>query len=77
MRSVVFTKYTSGAGCHFEKLSVPEALQRFMEDAWITDRAEYAGKFIDWFAGLQCYELEYSDNEAAVQKIAVLLGKIS
>jgi hypothetical protein len=74
MKAIVFTHYEAGGGCRFEKLSVPEALQRFMEDAWVTDRPEFAGKFIDWFAGLDFYDLEYSDNEKAVLEITRLLS---
>ncbi len=73
-RAVIFVRYDPDISAKLTPLSIPDALQRFNNDAWITDRPEYAGKFIDWFAGLKFYSLEYSDNEMAVGIIKELFG---
>ena len=70
--SVIFLRYVPETKIRFEKLSVSESFVRFANDAWITDKPNLAGKFIDWFATMNFYLLEYGDNYLAVEKVASL-----
>ncbi len=70
--AVVFVRYNPEKEMDFTEIPVTEALIRFNNDAWLTDRAEHAGKFIDWFAGLKFYVLEYSDNRRAIKQVSAL-----
>ena len=71
---LIFVKYTPETDYKLTSLKIPEALKTFTEEAWISDNPNYAERFIDWFSGLKCYLLEYSDNERVVEEMGLLLG---
>ena len=70
---LIFVKYNPKIDFKLTPLKIPEALKIFTEEAWISDNPDYAGRFIDWFGGLKCYSLEYSDAEMVVGGMGELL----
>lgn len=68
-RSLVFIHYKAGAPTLMENVSPLEALQLFLQEAWVSDHHAGAEKFIRWFASLQFYRLTYSDNEEGVREV--------
>lgn len=72
---LVFVKYNPEIKFNLTPLKIPEALKLFSEEAWISGNPDYAEKFIDWFSGLKCYSLEYSDSERVVEEMGELLGR--
>jgi len=69
---LVFIKYQKDAALNFQKISKINAFQELIPDSWLSPKKENAEKFLDWFSGLNCYQLTYSKNDemiASVQKI--------
>ncbi len=73
---LVFVKYNPKIKYKLEPLTIPEAMKLFTEEAWISGNPVYAERFIEWFSGLKCYSLEYSDSERVVEEIGELLGEV-
>ena len=74
VRILVFVKYNPAKPFSFRKVPTLEAFRRFNEEAWVSHLPANARKFIKWFPGLKCYELEFSDNKRAVKVILGLFG---
>jgi hypothetical protein len=74
VRNLVFVQFDPSKDFSFRKVSVPEAIRRFNEEAWVSSSPAHARKFIKWFPGINCYELEYSDNERAIREISGLFN---
>lgn len=68
-QSLVFIYYKADAPTLLEKVSPLEALQLFLQEAWVSDHPAGAEKFIQWFASLKFYRLTYSDNDEGVEKV--------
>jgi len=71
-RNLVFIRYRKGAGMNLNPISITEALQHFHQEAWVGDTMERAGKFLEWFTGLNFYSLEYDDNKRAIEALTKL-----
>ena len=71
VRNLIIIKYNPDKSYSFRKVPTLEAIRRFNEEAWVSPSPSHARKFITWFPKLNCYELEYSDNEKAIK---VILG---
>ena len=71
-RNLVFIRYRKGAGMKLSNVSITEALQHFHQEAWVGDTMERAEKFLEWFTGLNFYNLEYDDNNLAVEALTKL-----
>jgi hypothetical protein len=72
VKKIIFIRYTPQAGFKMERLPVIKALSMFHEEAWVSHNPGHAQRFIDWFAELECYRLEYSDNKTAVEAVGDL-----
>jgi len=71
-KDLVFIKYEKESDLHVQKIPKLAAFQQLVPDAWLSPIAENAKVFLDWFVGLNCYQITYSDNDkmiAAVSKI--------
>jgi uncharacterized protein (DUF433 family) len=69
---LVFIKYQKDSGLHCEKIAKLDAFQQLIPDSWLSPKIENARIFLDWFSGLNCYQLTYSENKkmiATVKKI--------
>ena len=75
VRSLIFIQYKKGSGCTLSPVSTLEALQRFLQEAWVGNDMERAGTFIDWFPKLSFYKLEYGNNEEAIALLRGLMEK--
>lgn len=73
-QSMVFIHYEPGAPTRLEEVPTLEALQLFLQEAWVSDHPEGARKFIQWFASLKFYRLTYSDNEEGVEQLLMVNG---
>jgi len=74
VRNLIFVQYDVNKLFSFRKVPTLEAIRRFNEEAWLSPIPAHARKFIKWFPKLNCYELIYSDNNAAVSEISKLFG---
>ena len=76
VKNIVFVRYDPTKPFFFRKVPALEALRRYNEEAWVSPLPVNARKFINWFLRLNCYELEYSDNNMAIREIKGLFKKI-
>jgi hypothetical protein len=71
-KDLVFIKYEKESDLNVQKIAKLAAFQQLVPDAWLSPIVENAKVFLDWFGGLNCYQITYSDNTkmiAAVSKI--------
>lgn len=75
VKNIVFIRHNPQVNFLMEKLDTLSALAAFHREAWVSQNPGHARSFIDWFVGVDCYALEYSDNKKAVKAIGNLFGK--
>jgi hypothetical protein len=69
---LVFIKYEKDAELSCKEISKIDAFQQLIPDSWLSQKAENAQIFLDWFAGLKCYQLTYSENEKMIASVTKL-----
>ena len=69
VKTIIFIRYFPKVNCSIKRLSIPEALKLFHEQAWVSHNPAHARKFINWFVKLKCFTLEYSDNEKGIDAV--------
>jgi hypothetical protein len=74
-QEVIFIKYNPDVDFEIEELPRAKALKMLLDETWTNPSPENAGSFLDWFLGLKCYRLTYSNNEKAISKITQLFTK--
>ncbi|HEY3371581.1 MAG TPA: hypothetical protein VGK10_12065 [Prolixibacteraceae bacterium] len=72
VRAIVFLNYSQEGEQAFSKLPNLEAMDRFLQQLWLTPSAEVAAQFMDWFFQIPCYTLNYSDTTKAINDISNL-----
>jgi hypothetical protein len=75
VKEVVFIKYDPAIDFKMEMLSKLEALKILLDETWTSPSPENAGRFLDWYCGITCYRLVYSNNEKAIQTISEMFRK--
>jgi hypothetical protein len=73
VKQLVFPVYKAGSGFESEKLHVSESLKLYFEQSWVSDIPGNVRHFLQWYSGLQCYRITYSDNGKAIRFIKELL----
>ncbi len=74
LENIVFIHYSKSLNVDFSPISTLEALQNFMQEAWVGDDLRRAENFIEWFAKLNFYKLEYGNSEEAIKILTKLVG---
>ena len=64
--SVVWVKYSEGSENAIKKVSIQDALKKFLPDAWISNKEVNAKAFLKWMKKTAFYELNYSDNNKLI-----------
>jgi hypothetical protein len=72
VKEIVFARYDPSVDFEMERLPRADALGMLLDETWTSPSAENADRFLDWYSGLSCYRLSYSDNEKALQTITKL-----
>ena len=67
---LVFIKYEKNAKLSCKKISKIDAFQQLIPDSWLSPKKENAQIFLDWFGGLNCYQLTYSNNEEMIKTVS-------
>ena len=67
--SVVWVKYSEGSENTMNKVSIQDALKKFLPDAWISNKEANAKAFLKWINKTEFYELYYSDNNELISII--------
>lgn len=71
---LVFIKYQKDSGLNCKKISKIDAFQQLIPDSWLSPRIENAQVFLDWFNGLNCYQLTYSENKKMIAKVSEIFN---
>ncbi|EAQ40823.1 hypothetical protein [Polaribacter sp. MED152] len=69
---LVFIKYEKSSELEFDKISKLDAFQQLVPDSWLSPKKENAEKFLNWFEGLNCYQLTYSNNDEMIKAVKQL-----
>lgn len=69
VKEIIFIKYDPAIDFEMEKLPRTEALKMLLDETWTSPSAENASQFLDWYCGISCYRLTYSNNEKALQTV--------
>ena len=64
--SVVWVKYSEDSENAIKKVSIQNALKKFLPDAWISNKEVNAKAFVKWIKKTAFYELNYSDNSKLI-----------
>ena len=67
--AVVWVQYSEGAENSMKKISIHEALKKFLPDAWISKEEVNAKAFLKWIKKTAFYELNYSENDKLISII--------
>lgn len=73
-RKLVMVKYSFEAKSVLRECSSEEILQTLIPDSWISPKPEHAQLLLEWLGSLSFYELNYSDNNLAVNKFKELFA---
>jgi len=71
---LVFIKYQKEAELSCKKISKIDAFQQLIPDSWLSPKEENSQKFLDWFTGLNCYQLTYSNNDKMIKTVTDLFN---
>jgi hypothetical protein len=71
---LVFIKYEKDAKLTCKKISKIDAFQQLVPDSWLSPKKENAQIFLDWFEGLNCYQLTYSNNEEMIKTVTEIFN---
>ncbi|PQJ20637.1 hypothetical protein BSU00_10040 [Tenacibaculum sp. SG-28] len=63
---LVFIKYSKNTDARIKEISLFDALEQLVPDSWLSPKASNAAAFLDWFTGLTCYQLTYSNNQKMI-----------
>ena len=67
---IIFIKYEKGTELKCEKISKINAFQQLVPDSWLSPIKENAQIFLDWFNGLECYQITYSENKKMIETVS-------
>ena len=51
-----------------------KGFQQLVPDSWLSPKKENAQSFLNWFEGLNCYQLTYSNNEEMIKTITKIFN---
>lgn len=72
---LVFIKYEKDSELICKKISKIDAFRQLIPDSWLSPKMENAQIFLDWFSGLNCYQLIYSENDKMIQKVSEIFDE--
>lgn len=67
-KKIVYVKYDSSKKDSLNLVPSDKVLETLIPDSWISPKETHALKFIDWFKNVNCYQLNYSNNNFAISK---------
>ncbi|MDB2385382.1 hypothetical protein N9V96_02805 [Polaribacter sp.] len=69
-KELIFIKYEKDSGIICNKISNLYAFEQLVPDSWLSPELENAKIFLDWFSGLKCYQIKYSDNIKMIDTVS-------
>ena len=74
-RALIFVKYTPDETCKLTDVSNIDAFQKIVTDSWLSPLRQNVKSFLNWFEGMPCYQLAYSDNGEMITTFEDLFQK--
>ncbi len=71
--TIVYVKYNRDKNNSFSKVSKSKILETLIPDSWISPKETHAVQFINWLKEVNCFELNYNNNDFAISKFDSLL----
>lgn len=71
---LIFIKYQKDSELSCKKISKIDAFQQLIPDSWLSPKAENAQIFLNWFNGLNCYQLTYSNNDKMIETVSKIFN---
>lgn len=71
---IIYVKYDKNATSTIQNIGIEKILETLIPESWISPLAQNSKLFLEWLKDLECYELNYSDNEFAVSNIKKLFN---
>lgn len=69
---LVYVKYDVSEASSLKKVDTEHILATLIPESWLSPLAPNAQLFLDWLQDLECFELQYSDNDFAVSQFKSL-----
>jgi hypothetical protein len=69
----VFIKYSRGTGLRCDKITNSVAIEELIPDSWISSLSKNVQTFLNWFVGIPCYRITYSDNDKMINQVKQLM----
>lgn len=73
---IVYVKYDSSKKDSLKQVSPEKVLETLIPDSWISPKETHALQFINWFKNVDCYKLNYSNNDFAISKFKDLFEEL-
>jgi hypothetical protein len=71
-KTILYVKYSKDGDSNLKKASAEKILATLIPDSWISPQPEHAKLFLDWLEQVRFYELNYSDNDYAIEAFKTL-----
>ncbi|WP_299338567.1 hypothetical protein [uncultured Psychroserpens sp.] len=71
-QKIVLVKYDQSQASELKAISLENILETLIPDSWISPNDAHALQFLNWLKTVQCFELNYSDNDFAIAKFKTL-----
>ena len=69
---IIYVKFDKNTASNLQEIGIEKVLETLIPESWISPLAENSKLFLEWLKALQCFELNYSDNDFAVSNIRKL-----
>ncbi len=73
-RKIVYVKFDKNTTSTIQEIGIEKILETLIPESWISPLAQNSKLFLEWLKDLECYELNYSDNDFAVASIKKLFN---
>ncbi|HUH29184.1 hypothetical protein [Gelidibacter sp.] len=73
-KKVVYVKYDKTGPSLLQKVNTEQILSTLIPESWLSPLAANAQLFLDWLQDLECFELQYADNDFAVSQFKTLFN---
>lgn len=71
-KKIVYVKYDAQATSELKSVGIDKILSTLIPESWLSPLPSNAERFLDWLKEVQCFELNYSDNNRAVSQFKKL-----
>ena len=71
-KKVVYVKYDTTAPSTLKKVGTEQILATLIPESWLSPLATNAQLFLDWLQNIECFELQYADNDFAISQFKKL-----